>query len=829
MRSQRGNVKLFLFLSVLISILIPSLIFAGNPRVVTMTVQPSTPTYGDRITVTLIYCGQNYNDHELGLVISTQSTPGDARLTGIGQVFIVSRAGINTHTSVPAASPGGEIGYTAAPVDGTNNFNCMTCGSSSNDGHMVTVTYGYNQPLTVPDADFFPGCNNTKLYMHAVLKDNNLNDGEYNNQTACQVGSTSWTIPTLPTSMSIHKSMTGVLQLQNDLLLVSVDYTYANGAPQIRETIPNLPGGGSTWTLMSVGPQGIYTAPCAPPCAVTPGQGITWTLPDRSNPPSAYKGSVTGTVWFLLRVTGTNPAINTRIDNTANSTITGPNGTFTDSGTASIVAGQPAITITKSQSSSTPMYGENITYYLEYQINGSALVAYQPFDDIPLGTYGPASAAPPGWQYRPSATNGTWYIEDPCGTGDRVIRGDTSSANDYPGLLFSGYPMNSDVLCMGIIQSEVLINPAGGATGTGYEGADSLVVIRDDGLGVGGRAYGLVLSVDDFIGTNPTGNIGFQRCGATPYGTYTGGTCMWPVSVNVPVLGNKWYKVKIQTGPGNACAFSAKVWIKGDPEPAAPTITWTDTQCAADGFDCATSGRTWYTGVAEQGGDTALTQDSYNNFTILKPRVSADTMLYDTCPTGVVYVGQQGPDPLVGSCPLVRWDLGMISDEGGSFTWWGRVNTCSPITNMGAIDGNDPIIPVLSNDVIANPICPVITGITKTASASPVSMGQTFTWTISYCNIGPGPITNYRIWDTVPPGMSYGGCGGSPAVASCASGGGMVSWNINPNPLPIGACGNVWWWGTVVGPFNFNPFILPDDIYASADDAARYIDSYLWQ
>lgn len=789
------KLTLTLFAVFFMAVFSPNLL--ATPQVVTMTVQPASPNFGDRITVTIVVCANKDQEPNMGLVISTQNVPSDARLSGGGQVFIISNQGINVHSSVPAATMGGEVGYVAsAPVGGA--YNCSSCGQT-NDGHMFTFTYGTTQPLTVPDSNNFPGCTFNNLYLHTVWKDNNLNDGEFHTQPACSVGSTSWSIPTLNTNIQIHKRMEGVLQQQNDLFLISVDYEYSNGTPWIRETVPNSAGAGTSYRLVSAGPQGgvvTYAGPAAG-TIVTPGQGLTWTLPNRWN----MKGTATGTVWFLLRVEGANPAVNTRIDNTANAQITGPTGTVNDTSQAYLVAGQPAITITKQQSSSAPMWHDNITYFLEYQINGSQLVAYQPFDELPAGMY---SATPPtGWQFRPSTSNGVWYIEDQCNTGDKTIRGDTTVGDDYPGLLYSGYPMTTDTDCYGIVKSEVFINPAGGTT-SGYEGADALVVIRDDGLPANGRAYGLVLSIDDYIGTNATGNVGFQRCGGgtshPPYNLGAPSYCEWNTSVQYPITGNKWYEVKVQTGPGDVCAFSAKVWLKGDPEPFAWTITWTDTFCVADGFNCSGSGRTWYAGVAEQGGATALTQDSYNNFMLLKPRVAANTTLYDTCPTGVFYVGQQGPDPVAGTCPMMRWNLGSISDEGGTFTWWGRVDTCAPITNIAAIDGADPIIPILSNEVIARPICPQVTGITKTANVTQASVGQIFTWRIQYCNTGPGTISNYTILDTRPTYMSYIGCGSSTA-APCGIVGQQITWNVGAVPnVAVGACPQGWveWWGQVL-------------------------------
>lgn len=700
---------------------------AGNPSIISMTMSPPAPNFGDRITVQVVYCGQLYQDHELGLAVSTQPVPSDARLSGIGQVFVVSRAGVNVHTSVPASAPGQEIGYTASPQPATwTAQNCMTCSSGSNDGNRITVTFGDDEVLTLPDAGYFPGCTNTNLYLHAVMKDNNLQDSEYNNQQPCQVESLTWTLATLPTQFTMQKRVEGVIQTTGDLVLFSMDYDYANGQLTIRDTIPAIPGVASI-TLVSAGPMSYYAGPAAG-STVTPGQGLTWTLPNKSN----TKGTNVGTVWFLLRVTGA-PTVGGLVTNTANGTITGPTGTYSDSSTASLVSGQPAITIRKYQNINTAQLGDTVTYTLEYDINGSQLVVYQPFDDLPLGTY--SASAPAGWQFRTSTSNGTWYVEDPCGTGDRIIRGDTTLNDDYPGMLYTGNPMSSALSCQNIIISDVMINPMGATTGSGYEGADSLIVIRDDGLATGGRAYGLVLSVDDFIGTNNNGNVGFQRCGGTAqHSTYTAGTCEWPVSVNTPITGNKWYRVKIQTGAsGNPCEFRAKVWIKGDPEPGGWTITWTDTFCVADGFGCDGT-RTWYAGVAEQGGATAFTQDLYNNFIMYKPRFSTSTELYDTIPASITYMGQTGPagKPMnIVPGPMIGWNLGTIADEGGSFTWWGRVTGCSPATNIAAIDGADPIIPILSNETILDIYCGTPT-VTATVTATPTHTAtRTFTPTFT--------------------------------------------------------------------------------------------------
>ena len=758
--------------------IIPLLLVYNNiyahPMVNSITIDPPAPNFGDRITVTIDYCGQLYNDHEMAVAISTEPDLMDARISGAGQVFIISGAGMNNHTSVPAASPGGEIGWTANPAPGAGapGTPCTDCDGA--EGREFTMVYGDDETLTVPSADNFPGCDNTRLYIHVGFKDANLNDGEYHTLSNCQEGHYMWDMPVLDTQFTMHKRAEGVVQDEGDLLLFSIDYEYANGALTITDSIPALPGG--AWDLVSVGPEGYYTGPASGP--VSAGDVLTWNLPDRSN----QRGSAPGTVWFLLqaRVGGGDPADGEVISNTADGSITGPTGSDTGSSTANVTIGQVVISLEKSQAMRDVEYGDNVTYYLEYQINGSKLIEYQPFDDMPLGAY--TNPTPPdGWMYVPEGgAYGTWHIEDQCNTGDYVLRGE-SGGDEYPGLLIDRDL--SGVGCTGgsIIMTDVLINPAGGTTGNGYEGADGLVVIRNDGVSPDGNAYALVLSIDDFIGDNQDGNVGFQVCNPN---------CDWPYSVDtIQITGNKWYRVKIETV--SEYHFRAKVWPKGDPEPGGWTIDWTFTGANTDNMAC-TNGP-WYAGVGQQGGANGTTQDSYNDFMIYEPRVSGETHIIDTLPTtvppgGLTYLGEQGPYPLVGGPPVLDWDLGPISNEGGTFTWWAQVNTCEPFTNRGTIYGTG-INAVNSNEVITYPICEDITGVTKTAQPTSVGIGEVVTFTIDYSNNGMTTIDNYQITDQVPAGMSFVGCDNGCAGTS------PITWNLGA--LAPGASGTVSWWGTV--------------------------------
>jgi len=819
------------FLTALILFLFISSSAFSEPHIISITIEPPAPDYGDRITVTVEYCAQRYADHELAIAISTLPVPADARLSGIGQVFIVSSAGMNNHVTTPAANPGGEIGVTAMTQAQAQALpdNCDTgCGGNGTNATLNTVVYGDDEILTMPSPDMFPGCDIEDFYVHVVMKDANLNDGEYHTQLACASGTDSWSVPVRPTDFSMHKRAEGVVETNNDLLLFSIDYEYANGQLQIWDAIPSIPGG--SFTLEAVGPQsivgGTVTTPCAPPCSVSPGQQITWLLPQRSNPPTSEKGSVNGTVWFLLRVVDPDPpdlVTGGLIANTANGRIIGPDGTYTDSSSANVRIGEVVMTLTKSQAMSTVEFGDNVTYYLDYEVNGAKLVAYEPFDDLAIGTY--TSTPPDGWNFLPeSVGNGTWYIEDPCNTGDRVIRGDTLVNNHYPGLLIDRQYTTAGCLSGTQVVTDVLIDPSGEVTGSGYEGSDSLVIIRSNGIsGTGGRAYGLVLSVDDFIGTNNTGNIGFQRCGGTPYGSYTAGDCMWPESIDtLDISGNTWYRVKIEVMDEKH--FQAKVWPKGDPEPGW-MIEWEDTQADAT-YDCASG--PWYPGIAEQGGANATTQDSYNNFIVYEPRVFDDVTLYDTVPIGVTYQGANGEVPPFMTGPtnpnMVAWDLGQIWNEGGSYTWWARVDTCDPITNIAAIDG-DGQEPVHSNEIITYPICPTpeIT-IDKTADPMIGGIGDQITFTIVTCNVSTVVAQDFSIWDNVPPLITFGGfVSASNGFNSHGPSGGTIWWDRISNPdLPAGQCVTVVWWGTING-VPENPFTTEKYFAVRPHDTELYV------
>lgn len=766
--NKRGSefVKLILFIA--FCLFISTIIHAGRPRVLSVTMVPPSPNFGQVVTVTIEFCA-NQQPAELAIAVSSYSTRQTAG-TG-GQVFVVSRAGIDVPTVIFPTDP---ISITAFAGSGSGPYNCQDCG---NDSNSVRVTRQY--VFRIPPMTYFPGCDVTRLYLHVGMKDDGggIYKSEWQGLGACETGVSvgmplTWQIPIPPATFTIRKRAEGVLQLTNDLVLFSIDYEYGNGQPTITDVLP----GGGQLSLVSYGPNPIPGGSVtAPPIGSTSGT-ISWTLPNRTG----AHGIASGTVWILMRA-NTNIAAGTNIANTANGTM----GSINANSTANIIAGSAAMTVTKLQSATTVNFGDRITYYLNYQVNGSQLKAYRPFDDLANGGY--TNPPPPGWRSVPFGSNyGSWTIRDDCGTADRYIYGQSLSGygqDQYPALLLDDSNPANVQFCTGIIMADVMIDPVG------FEGADALVILRSNGqTGTSSYAYGLLLSIDL---APANGYIAIQRCG--------GGSCSWNGGVSsYQIVGNIWYRTKTEvTQVGNNFRFRAKVWRRGDAEPTNYQLDWTTTTNDATDPNWRCTGGNWSDwrpGISEQKGASGDTRDAYDNFIVYIPRVSANTYLYDTIPTGLTGAGGSGSPTIGGG--IIRWSLGNLADVSGSHTWWATVNTCDPVTNRASIDGDDPIIPQHSNVTVFTPICPQVTGITKTANVTQAGVGQTITFSITYCNTGPSTIRNYQVWDTRPARMSYIGCSGG---ASCGIAGSLITWNLGDVAPSGGSCpqGTVRWWGVV--------------------------------
>jgi hypothetical protein len=167
------KIKLLGFLTAAVFIYIS--VYA-NARINSVTMVPANPNFGQAITVTIDYCAQLYNDNWMAMAISTSSAFQSAALSGVGQIFVISNRGVDVPVAVPATSPGGRIDWRANTQNGwIASPPCTDC--SGNGGQNYTQTY----VVHVPPSQYFPGCNNTNLYLLVGMKDANLNEGEWQN------------------------------------------------------------------------------------------------------------------------------------------------------------------------------------------------------------------------------------------------------------------------------------------------------------------------------------------------------------------------------------------------------------------------------------------------------------------------------------------------------------------------------------------------------------------------------------------------------------------------------------------------------------------------
>ncbi|HRQ44320.1 MAG TPA: hypothetical protein PLB12_08215 [Candidatus Goldiibacteriota bacterium] len=736
-------------------------IISAQPYILDLSIDPPNPNFGESAVVKITYCSQCCSDGSLAMAISTSPTLLNAQLSGQGQMFVVyGKQNVACQSNLtPVGMPGGtdnSIGCEANNQSGvTTGYNCTLCGGGQG------FTYYREYTIKVPSADSFPGCTNTTLYLHAGMKDSNIGGGEWVGfDGTCQHDSTSWTIPLLPPDFTINKKVEGNLQDAGDLFVYSIDYSYQNGQLVITDPL-NFGVNSANVSIVSAGPSGIVGSYTVGPLPQT----LTWTLPNRTN----VQGKAEGTVWVLLRM-NTDIADNTLLSNTA----TGKIGSTTKTSAANLRVGEPALNISKSETVTQVGLHDTITYLVEYDLQGSKLIVYEPFDNNPTGPANP----PAGWSIAaPGGVGDGWTIEDPCGTGDRYLRG-SSPLKDYPGLVHN----DPATFCTGIIVTDVMIEAS-------YEGADALVFIRNNNVsGAGAIAYSAVLSVDVTIGGNGNGSLGFQRCNGDP------ATCIWPASGTTPmdIETNKWYTMKVEAL--GDYQFRAKVWVKGDPEPGGWVITWTDTSPPANS-SCASD--TWKTGVANQGGDNCCVDDLYNNFVIYEPRFTGNepiTVTDDYPEDQLTFRGSSSPLPHTISNNGSQWTSAftVAGDEAGTFTWWAEVTSCDPITNRASINGVG--VTQVSNDVVLTVNCIEDVTLVKTANPNLIDLGDIVTFTLCWENTGELP-SNIVVTDPIPPrttvtAINNGGTGVSIGATS-----GTITWNIGTqNP---GASGCVSWAGRI--------------------------------
>ncbi|HJT24591.1 MAG TPA: hypothetical protein VJ873_08435, partial [bacterium] len=305
-----------------------------------MSVSPANPSPGSSITVTANYCSQVTGAGGTEFIVALNSNASTIQACPTsGQIFLVDVNGTNLNDTNPCGSSSGcDIGRYMNDAASNTITPCA--------GHSVTWV------LTVPNNVQVGGTYNVVVAA-----------GGYSNLrcsgTLSNLASLPITIPLPPPGASAVKSveMSGTTVNPGDLLLFRIDYNFVNTDHfTITDTVP------PNTTLVAVGPPGTETG-AAPGAAG--GSPVTWSL-------GAATTQTSGEVWMLTRVNSgaSAPVSGTVISNTAVLSSTQVAAANTD--TASVTVG-PGFQIVKSESTSSLLPGQNVTYTLAYTHGGQSL------------------------------------------------------------------------------------------------------------------------------------------------------------------------------------------------------------------------------------------------------------------------------------------------------------------------------------------------------------------------------------------------------------------------------------------------------------------------
>jgi len=656
-----------IFLLTLIYFVAAPLIYAGAPKVLSVTMNPSNPGYGDTVQIEVTVCSNKYTDSYIAVAFSEHVS--STAVGTYGQVFVVSSDGVDNAKRMPNAE-GTDLGYLFAAIDSGAAPDCTDCG-----GELSSRIVVRNYIVKIPEADKFGSCGTEPLYLHLVLKASSLVKSDWEIVSECNsYSSSSWTLPVPVQDFTLHQDAEGAFEISGDMILYKIYYEYANGTLTINDVLP----GSGNLSFVEAGPASLLIS--SPSAGSTSGT-IAWTLPDRTGMP----GKGRGVVWFAAEL-NTNIPAGTVITNTVS-------GDMPLAGTKNYTrddtAGTAILNIRKNQDKDLVVLGDTVSYYINYEANGYVLKSFREFSDA-SGVYS-GGTAPPGWvSIAEAGVHGTWTVEDPCGTGGNYI---TGSSYQYPSLLLDAESCSdsSDQFCEGIIVADVMIN-----TATTFSGADAAVVLRSNGqTGTDIRAYNLVISIDNFPGyfmiEKYSGDSGIT----------------WPAggmpSIGPPILG-MWYRVKaLVTNGASDQRIRAKIWERGAPEPTEWDIDYADTSAFTADFDCRGSGtwNDWRPGVVEKSGDYDDTLNSYDNFTVYEARYLSDVYVEDDIPAGITYSGCSG----CSSIAPVSWNLGTVSYDSGSMTWFGSVDICGTTVTNQALIGGTGLQDIYSNEVALEALC----------------------------------------------------------------------------------------------------------------------------
>jgi len=159
-----------------------------------------------------------------------------------------------------------------------------------------------------------------------------------------------------------------------------------------------------------------------------------------------------------------------------------------------------------------------------------------------------------------------------------------------------------------------------------------------------------------------------------------------------------------------------------------------------------------------------------------------------------------GGEPADGTPPprILRWVVNRVAaDKSGFLRFSARVSTTIMV---GATVANQATFTVpsagmsFSTERVVNRIGGVSIALTKTPTAWVVRKDSLLTYEIAYSNCGHETVFGITLWDTLPAGSAFAGCGGD---GSCAFDGTKVVWSL-PDMIP-GATGSVVFTVSVTG------------------------------
>ncbi len=759
-------------------------IFAEVSNVTITSLVPPNPNAGDLVTLNYTYCRTTdlYNNSHFIVAVSPVSTFISGQL---GQTFKVNESGIDV----------GGTGDGALTVAGGYNLN---------DGNGVstcpeTGSFTFHIPNTLSGGTYYIIIGGKKDYV-------DLGSAYPASQAFIAIN-----IPLPPPAASITKIAEDTPEFPGENVLYTINYTFVNSTNfTITDTVP------PNCTLVSQSVGGTSTG-------TTPGSTLTWAI-GNTGPQK------TGSVWFIVNI-GAGAASST-IHNTASWTLTEiPTGGVSND--APVVVGPAAFTLTKSESETTGVIGDTVTYGFDFQAGGMFFNSYDTFDATnESALFTAVSNGGPGYP-------GTWTWNSD-GNGGGFIYSPQQGSSHYP-----HYLRNTPTsFCFGLIEADIQIQ-------NGTTNWDGSITFRDNGVADNCVAYGVGISQD-----NSPGFLFLQK--SIP--AYTPLTAV----NNVPINFNQWYTVKVlvsDAGNGNV-RIQASVWPQGQPDPNVWYIDYTDTPATGVIPSC---GQVGFQGCP-------FNPDEFDNLKISES-VHTNPVLFDTIPTQITYQGGTPASVTVNSAPInaggmVSWNLTtQLSSMVYHYEWYGIINYCGTVPNKGTFGAGNGFGTVDSNTVsLSVPVCPetatftptyTVTetytltptltstltytltptltstltetpspiipqfNLTKAVVPSTANIGDTVTYTVSYFNTGLIDLTNLDVWDTVPAQLDNI-TPVSPAGGNYSAATGVISWVIAD--VPVGGSGDLIFTGVLSNNVS-NGQVMPNTAYGTVTSGQATMNS----